>query len=417
MIYSFTQKCFSTVFISEITDKEENITYNTEEFHTDFANKLLQKKGKIKTITHTQIHSDFSISDIMESTHTQTHSDSSISDIMESTVQYYNIHTNTSDDNNDYWEHDNTTNEYNVDKSQNDSEIEELRKWAVTCNIPLTHLDKLLQILRKRLLPQLPKSSITFLNTSKATYNTKVMKGMKDCIGEYVYLGIHNGLKRCVDPNVHGDNPIYLQINVDGASLYHSSTKQLWPILCKVIFDPDIYSPFPVALYYADTKPGNVDEYMNDFIEEINLLQKNGVCIEGKKYTVQLKHIICDIPARKFLKQIKGHGGYAACERCEVYGKHLGFPNQRVVYPDEDCQKRSDQSFREQQQTEHHINVSPLLRIQPPIDLINAFPLDYMHMCCLGVVKKFYMMDLIFNKTAVRLKSTLREKGCTKITF
>jgi len=180
--------------------------------------------------------------------------------------------------------------------------------------------------------------------------------------------------------------------------------------LCKIIFDPDIYSPFPVALYYGDTKPGNVDEYLNDFIEEINLLQKDGVYIDKKKYAVQLKHIICDIPARKFLKQIKGHGGYAACEQCEVYGKRVGFPNQRVVYPDEDCHKRSDQSFREQHQKEHHINISPLLRIHPPIDLIYAFPLDYMHICCLGIVKKFYVMDLIFNKTAVRLRSTLRQQ-------
>jgi len=51
---------------------------------------------------------------------------------------------------------------------------------------------------------------------------------------------------------------------------------------------------------------------LNDFIEEINLLQKDGVYIDKKKYAVQLKHIICDIPARKFLKQIKGYGGYAA---------------------------------------------------------------------------------------------------------
>jgi len=309
----------------------------------------LQEEGKINTFTNIQ-----------------TCSDSSVSDIMESTIHYDTDTSNDNDNDNDNeysWEHDNSTNKSNMDQAQNDSEIEELRKWAVTCNIPLAHLDKLLPILRKRLLPQLPKNAVTFLNTSKATYNIKVMKGAKDCLCEYVYLGIQNGLNGCIDPNVHGNDTIFLQINVDGASPYHSSTKQLWPILCKVIFDPDIYSPFPVALYYGDTKPGNIDKYLNDFIEEINLLQKDDIYIDKKKYAVQLKHIICDIPARKFLKQIKGHGGYAACERCEVYGKRVGFPNQRVVYPDEDCHKRSNQSFREQHQKEHHINISPLLRI------------------------------------------------------
>jgi len=42
-------------------------------------------------------------------------------------------------------------------------------------NIPAHLVDKLLQILRKRLLPQLPKNAVTFLNTFKATYNIKVM--------------------------------------------------------------------------------------------------------------------------------------------------------------------------------------------------------------------------------------------------
>lgn len=75
----------------------------------------------MNTVTHTQIYSDSSISDIMESIYTQTHSTSSVNDIMESTAQYYNINTsNSNDDNNsDYYrEHDNITNEYNVDKSQ-----------------------------------------------------------------------------------------------------------------------------------------------------------------------------------------------------------------------------------------------------------------------------------------------------------
>lgn len=205
----------------------------------------------------------------------------------EAAVQYHNVDIHTSENDNDnYSEHDTSTNEFNesneyyecnIDKSQNDfNEINELRKWAVACNIRSAHLDKLLLILRKRLLPQLPKSSVTFLNTTEAMYNIQIIKGAKDSIGEYVYLGIENGLNRCVNPKVHTNDRILLQINVDGASPYGSSTKQLRPILCKILHNSDIYSPFPVVLYYRDTKPGNVDEYMSDFMEEINLVQKNG---------------------------------------------------------------------------------------------------------------------------------------------
>lgn len=117
------------------------------------------------------------------------------------------------------------------------------------------------------------------------------------------------------------------------------------------------------------------------------------------------------------MKHIKGHGGYAACKRCEVYGKRIGdFSNHRIVYSDVDCYKRTDQSFREQQQKEHNVHLLPLLRIQPPTDMVYTFPLDYMHMCCLGIIKKFYVMDLIFNKTAVKLKSSVRQKLFEQLT-
>lgn len=42
--------------------------------------------------------------------------------------------------------------------------------------------------------------------------------------------------------------------------------------------------------------------------------------------------------------------------------------------------------------------------------MIYSFPLDYMHLCCLGITKKFYIMELLFNKSAVRLRSNLQQK-------
>lgn len=64
-----------------------------------------------------------------------------------------------------------------------------------------------------------------------------------------------------------------------------------------------------MAIYYGGIKPGDINKYMNDFIEEINYLYKNGIYMDNKKYVIILKHFICDILARKFVKQIKGHGG------------------------------------------------------------------------------------------------------------
>lgn len=95
---------------------------------------------------------------------------------------------------------------------------------------------------------------------------------------------------------------------------------------------------------------------------------------------------ICDRPARAFLKCIKGPTGYFACERCTVKGYRQ---SNRLLYQVEDNVNRSDDSFRSQEQPEHHHSVSPLIRIQPSVNMINEFVLDFMHLGCLGVMKKF----------------------------
>ena len=93
---------------------------------------------------------------------------------------------------------------------------------------------------------------------------------------------------------------------------------------------------------------------------------------------------VCDRPARSFIKCMKGHGGYYACERCEVEGEYY---IDRMIYSQSGT-KRSDKTFRSQKNPEHHEGVTPLVSIKPCIDLVYHFALDIMHLVYLGVMKK-----------------------------
>lgn len=279
-------------------------------------------------------------------------------------------------------------------------EVTLIKEWAILNNIKQKSLNELLAILRRRLLPELPKSAKTFLQTQTARYNIRKMEAADNSIGEFVYFGVAKGLQRCVREDLHKNNKILLQINVDGIPLFKSSTKQFWPILCKVFFDPDIYKPFPVAIYSGDAKPMSVDEYLYDFIEEINQLFAEGIILNRHRFEIEIQSFICDTPARSFLKGVKGHGGFWACERCEIKGDRI---NRRNVYPEVNCPRRTDYSFRLQTQSQHHKYSSPLLEIEPPVDLVYSFILDYMHLCCSGVMKKLTEF-WIFGKAQTRLQ-------------
>lgn len=175
--------------------------------------------------------------------------------------------------------------------------------------------------------------------------------------------------------------------------------------MCKIFHDPDIYKPYPVTIYCGNNKPRSVLRYLEKFINEINHLQRSGIIVNNRQFYVSIKAFICDRPARAFLKCIIGHGGYWACERCTVKGIRQ---SNRIIYPITDVESRTDISFRAQSNAEHHIGMSPLLDIEPPIDLVHQFPLDSMHLVYLGVMKKLFDYWLNSNLKNVRLSNNAK---------
>lgn len=269
---------------------------------------------------------------------------------------------------------------------------EALRQWAIEDNVPRLLVTKLLLILRRKAIPNLPKTADTFLKIN-ANYDIVTVENSFQRTEQYAYFGIAKGLEKCLNPVFHANRVIELIVHVDGVSLYRSSRNQFWPILCRVHCDEhNAYSPFPVALHMGSQKPANLHLFFARFNAEMILLLNNGIEIDGIQFEVRMKCWIADTPARALIKCTKGHSGFYACERCTIKGEKQ---NGVMCFVGLDMPERSNDTFRNQTQPMHHTNISPLIEIQE-IDMVKMFILDYMHLGPLGVMKK--ILELLLRR-------------------
>lgn len=274
----------------------------------------------------------------------------------------------------------------------------------------------LLQILRNDGHTELPKSAATLLRSNK--YKNKEIRRMKTKnrnkkYGYYVYMGIAENLKRIISPNVYKKRIIKLLVNIDGLPVFNHSGEQLWPILISV-FDLEYESsPFMAATFCGKSKPNSVDEYLKDFITEIKELLRNGIDIEKDHFAVEIFGFVFDTPARSFLKCTKGHGGFYACERCEVKGVSImnRMGHKKRIYANINSKLRTNRSFREQHQKEHHKDRSPLLDI-PGFDPVRDFFLDSMHLLYIGIMKLLLEEWLSGRNRETKISASQREYLC-----
>lgn len=242
--------------------------------------------------------------------------------------------------------------------------------WAARYRVTRDQGNSILKILNT-IFPLVPRDVRTLLQT---TVSVNVVQKVG---GDYSYFGILKSLinNNLLEPNV---TKINIQLNVDGVPLYNSSPEGFWPILMSA----NGSNPVAVALYYGSGKPSDVTGFMADFVEEYSQLSQ-GFDHEDTIYSVTLHSFICDAPARAFLKSIISHNGIDACERCCTKGI---WKAGRVCFNDFTAPPRTDQEFSQQRYEDNHqTGISPLSTI---FGCVTGFPLDYMHLVCLGVMKR-----------------------------
>ena len=273
------------------------------------------------------------------------------------------------------------SNSSDSDSDYRESDFQQkLRIWATEYNITHNATDDLLKILKSNGHPTLPATARTFLQSNN-TLETKIVSNM-----DYYFFGLRAQLKTQIENALAAElivpTELQISLNIDGMPLYKSSKKSLWPVLA---FISNLYpkTVFPVTITCGDKKPKDLD-FLNETIDDLNDLIRDGITIENTHYSVYLKCIVCDAPARSMVKCTKLYSGYFGCDKCEQRGQYV---DGKVTFPlYENLDLRSDERFRSRVNADHHHNISPLCRLL--IDMVLNFPIDYMHQTCLGVMKR-----------------------------
>ena len=209
----------------------------------------------------------------------------------------------------------------------------------------------------------LPLDARTLLKTPRKADVTSLRNGM------FAYFGIRkqrDGSK--------------FRLHIDGLPLYKSSNLQFWTIMGAF----GQARPFVIATYCGNEKPPLTD-FLKPLIDEMITCE------------IKVEVIICDSPARSFVKCTKYPGSYSACDRCTVRGEYV---EGRVTYEECDCSPRTDENFRAQIDEDHHTSTSPLLQL--PLDMVKSFSLDYQHLVCLGTMRRM-LLYLMKGPLCIRL--------------
>lgn len=286
--------------------------------------------------------------------------------------------------------------------------------WSIDNNITHSALSNLLVILKKHTSHNLPSDARTLLKTKRNTA-IDIMK-----IGNGFYW--HYGIEKCIKSiaserllmNTHQtsqEETIELLINIDGVPLSKSSNNSLWPILCS---DTLVKKVFLVGAYQGNEKICDSNLFLTKFVEEITPIIKNKFHVNNKAFNVKVHALICDAPAKAFILCTKGHSGYHSCSKCMIKGKYI---IGRTCFPFDldknNCIQhnslRTDIEFRNNIYSTTYQKSNSILNNIPNLGLVSNVVLDYMHLICLGVMKK---LIILWKEGPLRTRISAKDIKC-----
>ena len=274
---------------------------------------------------------------------------------------------------------------YDEEKEAKTEFINDIKEVTLRNNLSHVATKGLLGVLRKHTNTAFPKDHRTLLGTPTKTTVLKIDGG------DYYHFGVQVALTKIINNfkinRIVYTNNLNLQINIDGAPLHNSTSKGIWPIQCSL---SSLKHSYLVGLFYGPGKPANVEEFLRNFVDEVKLLIENGFTYMDEKFEVSFHALVCDVPAKAMLLNVKGHTGYYSCTSCREVGQRI---NNVTCFPTEvPIILRTDHEFSQLLYLNTHQKGPSILSEIPNFGMISNVPRDYMHLICLGVTRKLLFL-------------------------
>ncbi|XP_026829221.1 uncharacterized protein LOC113562841 [Ooceraea biroi] len=257
---------------------------------------------------------------------------------------------------------------------------ERLASCFVSNNLTHVQGNSILSVLRTHpCFSDLPKDVRTLLNTPR---NPAVISNVEP--GEYIHFDLEAILIENVSvvPFVSTIKELKLDFNTDGCNLDKSGTVHIWPIQCRIV-NIQCTKPIVIGIYKGSQKPHDANIFFEKFVADIiRIISNGGIICCGNKIPIRLRSFIADAPARAFILNHRSH--VSTCSKCKVCGVYT---EGRVVFSGIDHAPRTDEEYNRCLDEDHHKDGKSALS-SLPMGMVSQVPFEYMHLVCLGVVKK-----------------------------
>ncbi|VVC27479.1 Hypothetical protein CINCED_3A003873 [Cinara cedri] len=238
-----------------------------------------------------------------------------------------------------------------------------LRQWVLKHNISHNATNSLNDILKEEVL-NIPQDVCTLMKTPEISHEIVSVVN-----GSYIHLGIKNMLvpvlKKYFNMINNCDGVLILVINCQPINKY----------------------VLPGGIFHGLTKPASVNEFFQPFLDDFFEVSQNSLCVNNKLFKFEIGHIICDTLAKKILLNVLGQNAYYWCSFCTHEGEYI---QHRMTFPEIDVPLRTNLSFCSKVYEEYYKGDSPLEFLD--IDIIKDVLLNYMHLLCIGIIKRFIQL-------------------------